>query len=256
MQTSHQYMASDRQPCLSVCRPSKHKMRISHDIAIPAEIRAPVANCLLAALTENGRKSLLAHLQPVTLTSGQTLYLPCEPISHDYFPTDALVYLLTLIEGHEALEVGMVGREGMLGTPLALGVNESPVHAVVQGAETALRVNTEHFRQAFQHSAQLQREVCRYIYELMIQMSQTAACYRFHQVEARLSRWLLMTRDRVRSNHFHLTQDLLSNMPGVRRASIAKAAGNLRQRKLISYSPGEINIQDGAGLEAAACQCY
>ncbi|MEO6974940.1 MAG: Crp/Fnr family transcriptional regulator [Gallionella sp.] len=223
---------------------------------MPAANQVPVANSLLAALTEKGYGSLLAHLEPVGLTSGEILYRPGETISHVYFPIDTLVSLLTLIEGHQALEVGMVGREGMLGTPLALGVNESPVHAVVQGSGTALRMTSANFRREFQRSAQLQREVYRYIYDLMIQMSQTAACNRFHQVEARLARWLLMTRDRMRSNHFHLTQDLLSNMLGVRRVGITKAAGNLRQRKLISYNRGEINILDGSGLEDAACQCY
>jgi CRP-like cAMP-binding protein len=232
------------------------KMRINRDVPMPAANRVPVANSLLAALTDKVCKSLLAHLEPVTLTSGEILYRPGEPISHVYFPTDTMVSLLTIIEGHEALEVGMVGREGMLGIPLALGVNESPVFAVVQVAGTALCMTSAHFRHEFQHSAQLQREVYRYIYELMIQMTQTAACNRFHRVEARLARWLLMTRDRMRSNHFHLTQDLLSNMLGVRRVGITKAAGELRQRKLISYNRGEINILDGRGLEIAACQCY
>lgn len=223
---------------------------------MPDANQVPVENSLLAALTDKGYRSLLVHLEPVALNSGEILYRPGEPISHVYFPIDTLVSLLTVLEGHEALEVGMVGREGMLGTPLALGVNESPVHAVVQGGGIALRMHAGHFHQAFQHSAQLQREVYRYIFELMIQLSQTAACNRFHRVEARLARWLLMTRDRMRSNHFYLTQDLLSNMLGVRRVGITKAAGDLRQRKLISYSRGEINILDGAGLEAAACQCY
>ena len=223
---------------------------------MPATNRVPVSNSLLAALPVEDYQSLLTHLEPVTLTSGEILYRPGDLISHVYFPTDTLVSLLTLIEGHQALEVGMVGREGMLGIPLALGVSESPVHAVVQGAGTTLRMPAAHFLQEFRRSTQLQREVYRYIYELMIQMTQTAACNRFHQVEARLARWLLMTRDRMRSNHFHLTQVLLSNMLGVRRVGITKAAGDLRRRKLISYNRGEINILDGEGLETAACQCY
>jgi CRP-like cAMP-binding protein len=218
--------------------------------------RVPVANSLLAALPDKVYQSLHMRLEPITLALGEVLYLPGEPIRHVYFPTDTLVSLLTMAEGHEALEVGMVGREGMLGIPLALGVNDSPVHAVVLGAGMALRITSTHFLKEFHQSAQLQREVYRYIYELMIQMTQTAACNRFHRVEARLARWLLMTRDRVRSNQFHLTQELLSNMLGVRRVGITKAAGDLRQRKLISYNRGEISILDGEGLEAAACQCY
>jgi CRP-like cAMP-binding protein len=120
----------------------------------------------------------------------------------------------------------------------------------------ALRMPSAHFRNEFQQSVLLQREVNRYTYELMAQMTQTAAYSRFQRVEARLARWLLMSRDRVRSNQFHLTQDLLGNMLGVRRVGVTNAAGALRQRKLISYNRGEISILDGDGLEAAACQRY
>jgi CRP-like cAMP-binding protein len=218
--------------------------------------RVPVANSLLAALPNKDCQSLLERLEEITLTAGEVLYRPGEVMRHVYFPVDTLVSLLTVAEGHQALEVGMVGREGMLGIPLALGVNKSPVQAVVQGAGTALRMSSADFLREFHHSKMMQREVYHYIYELMIQMTQTAACNRFHQVEARLARWLLMTRDRVRSNQFHLTQDLLSNMLGVRRVGVTKAAGDLRMRKLISYNRGEISILDGDGLEEAACQCY
>jgi CRP-like cAMP-binding protein len=218
--------------------------------------RVPVANSLLAALPRKDYQLLLARLEPITLAFGEELYRPGEPIRHVYFPTDSLVTLLTLAEGHQALEVGLVGREGMLGIPLALGVSDSPVRAMVQGSGMALRMTSAHFRNELQQSVLLQREVYRYTYELMVQLTQTAACNRFHRVEARLARWLLMTRDRVQSNQFHLTQDLLANMLGVRRVGVTKAAGALRQRKLISYNRGEISILDGEGLEAAACQCY
>lgn len=223
---------------------------------LPVASQVPVANSLLAALPHKDYEHLLASLEEITLTFGEELYRPGEAIQHIYFPIDSLVSLLTLVEGHQALEVGMVGHEGMLGIPLALGVSNSPVRAVVQCAGTALRMTSANFRKEFQRSALLQYEVCRYIYELMVQLTQTAACNRFHQVEARLARWLLMTRDRVRSNQFHLTQELLGNMLGVRRVGVTKAAGDLRQHKLISYNRGEICILDGAGLEAAACPCY
>lgn len=218
--------------------------------------RVPAANSLLAALPRKDYQLLLSRLEPVTLTFGEILYHPGEPIQHVYFPNDSLVTLLTLAEGHQALEVGMVGREGMLGVPLALGISDSPVRAIVQGSGMALRMTSAHFRKEFQQSAPLQREVYRHTYELMVQLTQTAACNRFHCVEARLARWLLMTRDRVQSNQFRLTHDLLGNMLGVRRVGITKAAGELRQRNLISYNRGEISILDGDGLEAAACQCY
>jgi CRP-like cAMP-binding protein len=217
---------------------------------------ALIENNLLAALPEQDYELLLLKLEPVTLSIGDELYRPNQAIEYIYFPTDSLISLLTLVKGHRALEVGMVGPEGMLGTPVALGVSNSPVLAVAQTTGLALRISTNDFRNEFKQSAALQREVCRYIYELMAQLTQTAACNRFHQVEARLARWLLMTRDRVRSNKFHLTQELLGNMLGVRRVGVTKAAGDLRQRKLISYYRAEIVILDGVGLEAVACPCY
>lgn len=218
--------------------------------------RIHFTNNLLAALSRNDYQPLFAHLEPVELSFGEVIYLPGEPIRHVYFPTDSLVSLITVVEGHQDLEVGMVGHEGMLGVPLALGVNYSPVRAKVQGAGMALRTTAAHFHNEFKRSALLQQEVYRYAFDLMSQLTQTAACNRFHRVEARLASRLLMTRDRVRSNQFHLTQDLLGNMLGVRRVGVTKAAGDLRQRKLISYRRGEIVILDGEGLESAACQCY
>ena len=215
-----------------------------------------IANSLLAALPREDYQRLLARLEPVTLTFGEVLYRPGEPIQHVYFPTDSLVSLLTLVEGHMALEIGLVGREGMLGIPLALGTNDSPMRALVQGSGTALRMKSAHFLSTFRQSAPLQREIYRYIHERMVQITQTAACNRFHRVEARLARWLLMTRDRVGSDQFRLTQELLGYMLGVLRVAVTKAAGALQQRKLISYRRGEISILDGQGLEAAACRCY
>ena len=217
---------------------------------------APAENSLLAALPRKDFELLEDFLEPVKLTFGEVVYHPGEPIQHVYFPTDSLVSLLTLAEGHQALEVGLVGREGMLGIPLALGVSNSPVRALIQGTGMALRMTAGHFSNELQLNVLLQREVFRYTYELMVQMTQTAACNRFHRVEARLARWLLMTRDRVRSNQIHLTQELLANMLGVRRVGVTKAACDLRQRNLISYNRGQIQILDPDGLEQAACQCY
>ena len=218
--------------------------------------RVPVANSLLAALPSREYQRLLTGLEPVTLTFGEVLYEPGKPIRHVYFPTDSLVSLLTLVEGHRALEIGLVGREGMLGIPLVLGTDDSPVRALVQGSGTALRMKSAPFLSKFKQSAPLQKEIHRYIHERMVQITQTAACNRFHLVEARLARWLLMTRDRVRSDRFRLTQELLGCMLGVLRVAVTKAAGALQRRKLISYRRGEISILDGQGLEAAACRCY
>ena len=223
---------------------------------MPVAYRVPVANSLLAALPRKDYQLLLARLEPITLTFGEVLYEPGETIRHVYFPGASLVSLLTLADGHLAMEVGLIGCEGMVGIPLVLGHNVSSVRALVQGAGTAMRMASADFRKEFRLSLPLQQELYYYTHTLMAQISQTAACNRFHQVEARLARWLLMTRDRMRSNQFHLTQDLLGNMLGVRRVGVTKAAGALRQRKLISYNRGKISILDGDGLEAAACQCY
>ena len=215
-----------------------------------------MANSLLAALPRKDCQRLLAGLEPVKLTFGEILYEPGTPIQHVYFPTDALVSLLTVVDGHMALEIGLVGREGMLGIPIALGTNDSPVRALVQGTGTALRMKSAQFLREFRRSVPLQREIHRYIHERIVQITQTAACNRFHLVEARLARWLLMTRDRMRSDHFRLTQELLGSMLGVLRVAVTKAASSLQQRKLISYRRGNISILDGQRLEATACQCY
>lgn len=218
--------------------------------------RITIANNLLATLPHKDYKLLLPGLKPVKLTFGEILYEPGAPIRHVYFPNDSLVSLLTLVEGHLALEVGLVGREGMLGISLALGVNISPVRALVQGAGTALRMTSARFLQDFRRSLPLQREIYRYTHVLMAQVTQTAACNRFHVVEARLARWLLMTSDRLSSNEFHLTQEFLAHMLGVRRVGVTKAASALQCHKLISYSRGNIRILDRKGLEAASCSCY
>jgi CRP-like cAMP-binding protein len=218
--------------------------------------RVQAANSLLAALPSREYQRLLTRLEPVTLTFGEILYEPEERIRHVYFPSDSVVSLLTLVKGHMALEIGMVGREGMLGIPLALGKINSPVRALVQGTGTALRMTSTHFRDENGKHGSLHIELNRYIHERILQITQTAACNRFHDVEGRLARWLLMTRDRLDTNHFRLTQELLGNMLGVLRVAVTNAAGALQRRKLISYRRGEIDILDGMGLEAAACPCY
>jgi CRP-like cAMP-binding protein len=223
---------------------------------MPTASRVPVANSLLAALPPNACQRLLAGLEPVTLTFGEVLYEPGDPIRHVYFPTDSLVSLLTLADGHLALEVGMVGHEGMVGTPMSLGIDVSPVRALVQGGGTAMRMTAARFRKEFRRCPPLQRALYRYVHVLMAQVTQTAACNRFHRVEARLARWLLMTRDRVRASRFRLTQEFLSHMLGVRRVGVTKAASALQRRKLIRYTRGNIEILDRSGLEATSCKCY
>ncbi len=216
----------------------------------------PITNRLLAALPRIVYQRLQMHLEPVTLTFGEVLCEPGDPISHVYFPNDSLVSLLTLVDGGLALEVGLVGREGMVGVTLAMGISTSPVRALVQGNGTAMRMSAAPFQRRFLQSLSLRQQVHFYTHALLAQIAQTAACNRFHVIEERLARWLLMTRDRLDSDKFHLTQEFLGNMLGVRRASITKAAHALKQCKLIAYSRGNISILDGIGLEAASCSCY
>ncbi|MGB5082664.1 MAG: helix-turn-helix domain-containing protein [Burkholderiales bacterium] len=215
-----------------------------------------IANRLLAALPRKDYQSLLGGLEPVTLTYGEVLNEPGEPIRHVYFPNDCLVSLLTPVEGQHALEVALVGREGMVGVSLVLGIGVTSVRVLVRGTGKAMRMDAGRFRKEFRKSLPLQGELYRYAHAKLFEARQTAACNRFHAVEARVARWLLMTRDRVGSEEFLLTQEFLADLLGVRRVGVSAAAGALQRRNLISYARGKIRILDGRGLQAASCGCY
>jgi CRP-like cAMP-binding protein len=218
--------------------------------------RLSTANHLLAAVPRQAYQRMLTGLEPVKLIYGQVLYEPAERIRHVYFPTDCLVSLLTTVDKSRTLEVGMVGNEGMVGMPMALGIGVSAVRALVQGSGTAMRMTAARFRAEFKKNMPLQRALFRYTHLLLVQVSQTAACNRFHHTEARLARWLLMTSDRVHADEFLATHEFLAHMLGVRRVGVTKAARVLQRKKLIDYSRGNIGILDRKRLEAAACTCY
>ena len=215
-----------------------------------------IENSLLAALPRAASRRLLEILEPVELVFGDVLYEPGQVIREVYFPGASLVSLLTLADGHLALEVGLIGREGMVGIPLVLGHARSAVRALVQGGGSALRMPAARFLRELRASPPIQRELHRYPHRLMVQISQTAACNRFHVVETRLARWLLMTHDRMKMDRFRMTQEFLGHMLGVRRVGVTRAARALLKRKLISYNRGTITVLDRKGLEAAACRCY
>ncbi len=223
---------------------------------MPVTQQASIANNLLAALPRKDYQQLLTGFHQVELFYGQVLYEPKGPIEQVYFPVNCLISLLTAVDKHRTLEVGMVGNEGMVGMPLALGNNASAVRALVQGTGTALCMTAKRFLAEFKRSLPLQRAVFRYTHFLMAQVSQTAACNRFHDTNARLARWLLMTGDRLDANEFLLTQEFLADMLGIRRVGVTKAASVLQQNGLIEYHRGHLRILDRQGLEAAACTCY
>ena len=218
--------------------------------------RGAAGNRLLAALPEKNLVHLLADFESIDLIFADVVCLLGDRIRHVYFPTASFISLVAPVDDNAGLEVGMIGSEGMFGIGLLLGVDISPMHALVQGAGPALRMSAKQFRRALDDTPELQQGLKRYLYVLISQLAQTAACTRFHVLEARLARWLLMTRDRARSDEFYLTQDFLSHMLGVRRVGVTKAAGSLQKRKLIRYSRGVISVLDRSGLQAAACGCY
>lgn len=223
---------------------------------MPATKPVPVANRLLADLPLKDRQHLTAGCEQVELGFADILGEPGERIRHVYFPGESFISLAAPVDGRASLEVGLIGNEGMLGIPLILGISVSPQRALVRGSGSALRMTAASFHRELAASEALHRGLNRYLYALMAQFAQTAACTRFHLLDARLARWLLMTHDRAHSNSFHLTHDFLSDMLGVRRVGITKAAGVLQRRKLISYRRGHITILDRAGLEAVSCGCY
>jgi CRP-like cAMP-binding protein len=213
-------------------------------------------NHLIDMLPSSSRSRLLAICEPVELAVGEVLEQVGTTTKYVYFPTVGFISLVTAIKGRPTLEVGMVGREGMLGTQLVLGVETAPLHAVVQGAGAAWRVGAPDFLKELGRSSALQRGLDRYVYVTMTQLASSASCLRFHQIGQRLARWLLMTQDRAHSDSFHITHEFLAYMLGVRRVGITTAASTLQRQGLIKYRRGEVQVLNRRGLKAAACTCY
>jgi CRP-like cAMP-binding protein len=217
---------------------------------------SPHGNRLLATLPRRVREQLEDACDTVELRIGDELYATGGRIRHVYFPTRGFASLMIETDAKTSLEVGLVGEEGMVGTPLVLGVADSALRALVQGSGSALRLRSAAFVQLLDDHVPLRRMLGRYVQVQLSQLAQTAACARFHVIDRRLARWLLMSHDRARSDSFDVTHAFLGYMLGVRREGVTHAARLLQGRELIQYRRGRITILDRGGMERASCSCY
>lgn len=213
-------------------------------------------NQILAALPEQEYERLLPKLKKVWMEFHRPLFEPGQRIEHVYFPNTAVVSLLNVMENGETAEVGIVGYEGIVGLPVFLNTDSVSSLAMTQAEGEGMRMKTADFREEANRHGPLHRLLQRYTQALLTQVSQTAACNRFHSVEERFCRWILMTHDRVRQDTFPMTQEFVSEMLGVRRPTVSVVAGMLQKAGLIRYSRGKMTILDRQGLEAGTCECY
>ncbi|MBC7933365.1 MAG: Crp/Fnr family transcriptional regulator [Rubrivivax sp.] len=216
----------------------------------------PTENRILAALPPAELERLLPHLEPVNLILGKILVHPGEPIRHVYFPVDSLISLVTLMKNGKAVEASVVGREGMMGVPILLNTDATPIQMIVQLPGRAFMARAATIKEASGNGGVLRDILLRYAHALFVGVAQTAACNRLHRVEERLCRWLLICRDCVGRDELQLTQEFMGVMLGVRRSGVTVAAGNLRAAGLIEYTRGQIRILDHERLEQASCECY
>jgi CRP-like cAMP-binding protein len=217
---------------------------------------ATAQNHLIELLPSKDRRRLLGIAEQVQLTQSEVLGGAGKPTRYVYFPIDGFISMVTSIDGKPVLEVGMIGREGMFGAQVALRVLTQPLHALVQGPGSAQRITMSAFRQELEQCVPLQHVMGRFLYVLMTQLASSAACLRFHHVNQRLGRWLLMMQDRAHTDTFDVTHEFLAFMLGVRRPGITDAGGVLQRGGLIEYRRGRVTVLNRKGLKAAACSCY
>ena len=213
-------------------------------------------NFLLAALPDDEWERMRPRVEVVPAPLKDVVYKAKETIPHVDFPASAVLSMISEIDGEAAVEVATIGREGMSGLPVFLGVSESPNTVLVQVPGVVVRMSTPHLREFLLGDGALHGQLQRYVQATIVQLSQNVACNRVHTTEERAARWLLMTADRVDRTHFPLTQEFLAQMLGVRRATVSLTAGLLQAANLISYRRGTITIENRAGLEEVACDCY
>lgn len=218
--------------------------------------RVKTTNGLLAALPETDAAVLFPEAKRVDLPLRLTLQSPDAPIPHCYFLETGMVSIVTVLSDGEPLETGVIGREGMVGLPAILGAGRSPAEAIVQLPGSALRIDTDVVKAAFDTRPAVRAVILRYVQALQVQVSQTAACNGRHDTEQRLARWLLMADDKYKTRPLPLTQEFLSMMLGVRRQQVSLAATVLQRAGYIQYRHGNIELMDRDGLESAACECY
>ena len=216
----------------------------------------PRNNHLLNALPQDTWNHLEPHLERVEMPLGRVLYESGANLDHVYFPTTSIVSLLYVMEDGHSAEIGIVGKEGLVGIALFMGGETTPSRAVVQSAGIAYRLPGRQLKGEFSKAGPMQRLLLRYTQALITQMAQTAVCNRHHTVEQQLSRWLLMSMDRLPSNELIMTQELIANMLGVRREGVTESAGKLQNKGLITYRRGHITVVDRPALEAHTCECY
>ncbi len=213
-------------------------------------------NLLLAALPPMEWQRWEAQLESTALPLGQVLYESGGMLSHVYFPTDAIVSLLYVMENGASAEIAVVGNEGLVGVSLFMGGESTPSRAVVQSAGTGFRLRAQLVKDEFNRSGPVLHLLLRYTQALITQMAQTAVCNRHHSLDQQLCRWLLLSLDRLRDNELIMTQELIANMLGVRREGVTESALKLAQDGLIRYARGRISVLDRPGLERRTCECY
>jgi CRP-like cAMP-binding protein len=217
---------------------------------------ALIENRLLATLPGEEYERILPHLEQITFSLGEPIYESGKQLKHVYFPTTCIVSLLYTMENGTSAEIGVVGNEGILGIALFMGGDTAPNRAIVQSAGRAFKMKAKALRDEFILAGEFQLLLLRYTQALITQISQTAVCNRLHTIEQQLSRWLLLSHDRLQSDELKMTQELIANMLGVRREGVTYAAGRLQAEGLIKYARGRITILNREGLEATVCECY
>lgn len=229
---------------------------LTDTMAETSEAPTPQLNHLLAALPTDVQARLFPYLELVPLPLGKVLYESGDALRHVYFPTDAIVSLLYVMENGASAEISVVGNEGLIGVALFMGGESTPSRAIVQSAGSAYRMLGQRLKDEFNRHGELLLLMLRYTQSLITQMAQTAVCNRHHSIDQQLCRWLLLSLDRLPSNHLVMTQELIANMLGVRREGVTDAAGKLQRLGVIEYSRGQIKVLDRPKLEALSCECY